>query len=161
MSICLYTLNTSPAVRSWRWWRGAPWRPSPGWGEVWTATPPTAGTYWTLNTNKELDFWIFSKSGFTDKAPVYLHGGSKSFCISSDESWSSWCDGQYHINHRHLLQRFLQEVINTFELQIFPSIMFAMFRWTNGLLFHQAVVDLARSAILIPLGKLCKGKCQT
>jgi len=25
--------------------------------------------------------------------------------------------------------------------------------WTNGLLFHQAVVDLARSAILIPLGQ--------
>jgi len=25
--------------------------------------------------------------------------------------------------------------------------------WTNGLLFHQAVVDLARSAILIPLGR--------
>ena len=25
--------------------------------------------------------------------------------------------------------------------------------WSNGLLFHQAVVDLTRSAILIPLGK--------
>ena len=26
------------------------------------------------------------------------------------------------------------------------------FSWSNGLLFHQAVVDLARSAILIPMG---------
>ena len=26
------------------------------------------------------------------------------------------------------------------------------FSWSNGLLFHQAAVDLARSAILIPMG---------
>jgi hypothetical protein len=27
-------------------------------------------------------------------------------------------------------------------------------RWSQGLLFHQALVDLARSAILLPLGQL-------
>ena len=27
-----------------------------------------------------------------------------------------------------------------------------LFSWKNGLLFHQAVVDLSRSAILLPLG---------
>ena len=33
-----------------------------------------------------------------------------------------------------------------------PDYYFLRSSWTNGLLFHQAVVDLARSAILIPLG---------
>ena len=27
-----------------------------------------------------------------------------------------------------------------------------MFRWNQGLLFHQALVDLVRSSLLIPLG---------
>ena len=37
---------------------------------------------------------------------------------------------------------------------IIVKIIIQIFSWSNGLLFHQAVVDLARSAILIPMGKL-------
>ena len=39
--------------------------------------------------------------------------------------------------------------ISAFMIMIIIEIDFS---WSNGLLFHQAVVDLARSAILIPMG---------
>ena len=105
----------------------AQWPPYPDWGEVWTATLQITGqevinTGW--NTNKE----NLTNPDFSWQATVYLHGGSESFGISSHQSGCARCDGQYHINHCHLLQRFLQKV----EIYIWPRSQIIIFSASAG-----------------------------
>ena len=61
----------------------------------------------------------WSIHNFSWQAPFYLHGGSESFGISSHKSGSARRYSQYHINHCHLLQRFLQKV----NIYIWPRLM--------------------------------------
>ena len=151
--------------RGWRWWRAAPWRPYPGWGAGWTGTLQItgAGIDWAETQIQKIDQIMI----FPDRPRFICTEDQKvsAFLLTSlgvlgvtaniiliivicfKGSFKRWTSEHlYWILELQLWQANWNDTVRLVNVN------YHNFSWTNGLLFHQAVVDLARSAILIPLG---------